>query len=258
MRILAVTNQKGGVGKTTTALSVGACLAAKKQKVLLIDFDGSCNLTLACGGVSQGVCTAYEMMTQKCTAEDAIQSLPAGYDLIGASDNLPGAEGTIADPVSRIVRLKNCLEPIKEKYDWIIIDTPPNLGFLTANALVAATDVLIPSEADFLSAKGVVDLVNGTIRSIKSNINPYLRVLGIVLTKFVSNTNNSKAMTMTISEMASRFNIKVFKSCIRNNVAVKDAQARMKDLLNYSKTSNAAMDYMELTKEILKEAKKNG
>lgn len=258
MRIVAVTNQKGGVGKTTTALSVGACLAGKKQKVLLIDFDGSCNLTLACGGESEGVCTAYEMMTLECTAEDAIQSMPGGYDLIGANANLPGAEGTIADPVSRIVRLKNCLEPIKDKYDWIIIDTPPNLGFLTANALVAATDVLIPSEADFLSAKGVVDLVNGTIRSIKSNINPNLHVLGIVLTKYVSNTNNSKAMTMAISEMASQFNIKVFDTTIRNNVAVKDAQARKLDLLHYSKSAYAALDYNFLTCEIMKEVKKNG
>lgn len=258
MHILAVINQKGGVGKTTTALSVGACLAAKKKKVLLIDFDGSGNLTISCNGESSGVCTAYEMMARECSVEDAIQKLPGGYDLIAANQDLPGAEGKIADQVSRIVRLKQVLEDIKDKYDWIIIDTPPNLGFLTVNALVAATDVLIPSEPDFLSAKGVLDLVNETIRSIRGSINPGLRILGIVLTRFSGNTNNSRAMSDAIKKMADGFGIKVFNTCIRNNVAVKNSQSSQTDLIKFSPSANAAKDYLALTDEIIKEARKHG
>ena len=258
MNILAVINQKGGVGKTTTALSVGACLAKKRKKVLLIDFDGSGNLTLACNGESKGVCTSYEMMARECTAEDAVQEMPGGYHLIAANSDLPGAEGKIADPVSRIVRLKQCLEDIKEKYDWIIIDTPPNLGFLTVNALVAATDVLIPSEPDFLSAKGILDLVDETIRSIKGNINPQLRILGIVFTRYTGNTNNSKAMSLAIKQIAEQYSIKVFKTVIRNNVAVKNSQSAQMDLLKFNTNANATKDYIALTDEILKEVRKNG
>lgn len=258
MNILTVINQKGGVGKTTTVLSIGACLVAKKKKVLLIDFDGSGNLTIACNGESIGVCTSYEMLARECTAEEAIQEMPGGYDLIAANSNLPGAESKFVDPVSKIVRLKQCLESIKDRYDWIIIDTPPNLGFLTANALVAATDVLIPSEPDFLAAKGILGLVNETIYSIKGNINPNLRILGIVFTRYTSNTNNSKAMSLTIKQIADMYGIKVFKTFIRNNVAVKNSQSAQVDLIKFNASANAAVDYMALTDEIIKEAKKNG
>ncbi len=258
MNILAVINQKGGVGKTTTVLSLGACLVKKKKKVLLIDFDGSGNLTFLCKGESIGVCTAYEMLTRECTAEEAVQEMPGGYDLIAANSNLPGAESKIADPVSRIIRLKQCLASIKDRYDWIIIDTPPNLGFLTANALVAATDVLIPSEPDILSGKGILALVDETIRSIKESVNPTLRILGIVFTRFTANTNNAKAMSMAIQDFGNMYHIKIFNTCIRNNVKVKDSQSAQIDLIKFNPSANAAKDYMALTAEILKEAKKNG
>ena len=258
MYILSVINQKGGVGKTTTALSVGACLAKKKKKVLLVDFDGSGNLTLACKGESTGICTANEMMSRKCTAEDAIQEMPGGYHLIAANSSLPAAEGTISNQMSRIVRLKECLEPIKNNYDWIIIDTPPNLGFLTINALIASTHVLIPSEPDFLSAKGILDLVDETIREVKDNMNHDLRILGIVFTKYTANTNNAKAMSVTIKQIAEQYKIKVFKTVIRNNVAVKNSQSAQEDLLAFNSSANATKDYISLTDEILKEVKKNG
>lgn len=258
MRIIAVINQKGGVGKTTTVLSIGACLAAKRKKVLLVDFDSSGNLTLACKGESKDICTSYEMLMKSCTAEDAIQNLPSGYDLIAANSNLAGAEGQITDPLGKMYRLKECLDEVKNEYDWILIDTPPNLGFLTVNALVAATDVLIPSEPDFLSASGILDLVDSTIRTIRNYANPTLNVLGIVFTRYISNTNNSKAMSAAIKGMADKYGIKIFKTFIRNNVAVKNSQSEQIDIFKFNANAHAAKDYSALVDEILKEVKKNG
>ena len=257
MTIMSVINQKGGVGKTTTVLSIGARLAAKKKKVLLIDFDSSGNLTLACKGEGRGVCTAYEMMMKTCTAEDAVQNMPGGYDLIAANTDLAGAEGQITDAVGKIYRLRECLSEIKDKYDWIIIDTPPNLGYLTVNALIASTDVLIPSEPDFLSASGILDLVDSTIRSIKNYANSNLRILGIVFTKYTANTNNSKAMSVAIKSIAENYGIKIFKTVIRNNVAVKNSQSEQRDIFQFNAYANAAKDYAALVDEIMREVKKN-
>lgn len=253
MKIVSVINQKGGVGKTTTVLSVGACLAKKNYKVLLIDFDSSGNLTLACNGESKGICTSYEMMMHICSAEDAIQNLPAGYDLIASNADLAGVEGQITDLAGKIYRLKECIEDLEGKYDWILIDTPPNLGFLTVNALVASTDVLIPSEPDFLSASGILELVDHTIRSIQRHSNSGIKVMGIVLTRYIKNTNNSKAMSAAIKGLADSYGIHLFDTVIRHNVAIKNSQSEQKDIFQFDSGANAAKDYQALVEEILKE-----
>jgi len=230
----------------------------KNYKVLLIDFDSSGNLTLACHGESRGICTTYEMMMRTCSAEDAIQNLPCGYDLIASNSDLAGVEGQITDLAGKIYRLKECMEELEGKYDWVLIDTPPNLGYLTVNALVASTHVLIPSEPDFLSASGILELVDNTIRSIQKHSNAGIKVMGIVLTRYMAHTNNSKAMTAAIKGLADGYGIKLFDTVIRHNVAVKNSQSEQKDIFQYNSSANAAKDYIALVDEILKEEAGNG
>lgn len=251
IKTIAIINQKGGVGKSTTALCVGAGLSLKGYKVLYIDLDAQGNLTYTLGADPKGL-TALDILTKEATAEQTIQRTAQG-DVISASPSLAGAD-TLITAVGKEYRLKEALEPIKEKYDYIIIDTPPALSVLTINALTACTGVIIPAQADIYSLQGISQL-NNTIQTVKQYCNPSLEVMGIVLTRYSSRAILSREVAEMIEQTAENLNTRLYKATVRENIAVKEAQASQQNIFEYAPKSNAAADYLALVDEIIDRSK---
>lgn len=247
-RIMAIINQKGGVGKSTSALSIGVGLKIKKKRVLFIDIDAQGNLSDTMR--ADGKISSLDIMLGNSDIMDAIQQMPNG-DIIPASPELSKAD-LVMTSTGREYRLKKALEPVKKDYDYIIIDTPPALGGLTVNALTAATEVLIPTQADFYSLGGITQLKE-TIETVREYCNPNLNVMGILVTRYSSRTVISRDLIDVIQNMAEQLGTKLYKTMIRDSVAIRESQAERKDIFSYAPKSNAALDYAALVKEILKE-----
>lgn len=245
--VIAIINQKGGVGKSTTAHALGAGLSLKGFNVLYIDLDAQGNLTYTLGATASGL-NSLDLLSKAATAAEAIQNTGQG-DIIAASPALAGAD-TVITAVGKEYRLKEAIEPLKEKYDYIIIDTPPALGILTINALTACTGAVIPAQADIYSLQGISQL-HSTIQTVKQYCNPSLKVKGIVLTRYSSRAILSREVAEMIEETAKRLDTKLYNTSIRENIAVKEAQARQQDIFTYSPKSNAAEDYKALVDEII-------
>lgn len=245
IKTIAVINQKGGVGKSTTAAALGAGLTLKGFKVLYIDLDAQGNLTYTLGADPKGL-TALDVLTKEATAAAAVQHTAQG-DVIAASPSLAGAD-TVITSVGKEYRLKEALEPIKEKYDYIIIDTPPALSVLTINALTACTGVIIPAQADIYSLQGIEKLADA-INTVRTYCNPNLKIEGILLTRYNARSVLSREIAELSEQMAEKLNTKVFKTAIRENVSIKEAQISRQDIFSYAPKSNAALDYKEVVEE---------
>lgn len=252
MDIITIANQKGGVGKSTTAASLGAGLKMLGNTVLFIDLDPQVNLTTALGADINNL-TVYDVLKTK-DINEAIQTVEdkdiiAGDRMLSNADiefNLPGRE----------YKLQKALKNLKKQYDYIIIDTPPALGMLTINALTASHHVIIPAEADISSLQGVAQLKD-TIDAVKEFCNPNLKISGILLTRF-SKTILSRDLAETFSGVAETMGTRVFKTPIRECIAIKEAKTQQEDIFSYAPKSNAAIDYLELTKDFLEGVKGNG
>ena len=247
MKILAVINQKGGVGKSTTAAAIAAGLLLKGYKVLAVDLDAQSNLTYNYAADNKRA-TALGLLTGEVTATDAIQHTKSG-DIIAASKALAGADAFIAD-TGKEYRLKEALEDVKPLYDYIIIDTPPALGILTINALTACHSVIIPAQADIYSLQGIEQLY-GTIEAVKHFANKKLTIEGILLTRYAGRSVISKDMRDNLEELSRAIGTKVFKTPIRECVAIREAQAMHTDIYTYSRKSNASKDYEAFLDEFL-------
>ncbi len=250
--IVAIANQKGGVGKSTTAQAVGSILHSKGDKVLFVDLDPQGNLTYSLKGQNTGKSIA-EVLQEKNTALEAIQSTEGG-DLIAHSPTLSGADLTLTQ-TGKEYRLREALEPIKGLYNWIIIDTPPSLGILTVNALTAATRAIITAQADIYSLQGIGQL-HSTITAVKQYTNTELVVAGILLTRYNRRTILSRDITSTMRSIAAQIETKLFTTKIRENIAIKEAQARQQSICTYAPKSNGCVDYRAFTKELIKELTK--
>jgi chromosome partitioning protein len=252
MNIYAVANQKGGVSKTTTVQCIGAGLARAGFKVLLIDLDPQSNLTSICHAVSDAqdktTVTMLEILAKENSINDGIQNLEL-YDIIPSSMFLASIDSRITDQMARPYRLQNALKELKGVYDYVLIDTPPALGTLTNNALVAANHVIIPAQAEILSLQGVSQLYE-TIESVKEHANPNLKVSGIVLTRFQGRANLTKELVILFDAAAKQLKTVVFNSRIREAIAIKEAQAAHTDIFKHDSKSNASIDYAQLIKEI--------
>lgn len=244
---IAVINQKGGVGKSTTSNAIGAGLFQRGYKVLFIDLDAQGNLSYSMKCENKPL-SSLEVLTGTATAREATLTTPQG-DIIPASPALASADTIITD-TGREYRLKEALEPLKEVYDYIIIDTPPALGTLTINALTACDSVIIPAQADIYSLQGIGQL-NQTIQTVKRYCNSDLTIKGIVITRYSPRAVLTRDMTDLLEDTAKQLNTKVFTSRIRECIALKEAQARQQDIFTYSPSSNAAKDYEGLLTEIL-------
>lgn len=245
-KIIAIAQQKGGTGKTTTAHAIGAGLSKKGRKVLFVDLDGQGNLSFIFAAVIEK--TALDILTKRAKAKDVIQKTPAGH-IIPAGRELAGADNIIIQ-TGKEYRLKEALNEISKYYDYIILDTPPALGILTVNALTAAHEVVIPAQADVFSLQATTQIAE-TVQTIRRYCNPELKIKGILVTRYNSRQILSRETVDMLSETAAKYGTKVFDIKIRETVTIREAQISQKDIYSYAAGSNAAEDYKKLIKEIL-------
>ena len=245
--VIAVINQKGGVAKSTTAQAIGQGLNyLHKQKVLLIDLDAQGNLSYSMGA-KQGL-TIYDVILGEVDIKEAIQHTPVG-DIIPASPKLSGIDLALVE-TGKEYKLKEALATILKDYDYIILDTPPALGILTVNALTCSTGVIIPAQADFYSLQGIGQL-SSTLKAVKNYCNKDLLIKGIVLTRYNKRAVLSRDVAELLENTAKQLETKLYKTPIRECIAVKEAQATKETLFSYAPKSNATTDYKNLIKEVL-------
>ena len=252
-RIIAICNQKGGVGKTTTAVNLSAALSMAERRTLLIDADPQANATQGVGVTVSDEPTLYEALLEE---DPWTTELAASYihktqlpflDLVPATHNLAGAEIELVNMVSRETRLRSFLSLIAQRYDFILIDTPPSLGLLTLNVLVGAKSVLIPIQCEYYALQGLAELLN-TIRLTQQSFNPDLQIEGALLTMHQSSTVLSKQV---VEEVRTSFNEKVFQSVIPRTIKLAEAPSFGKPILLYDIATPGAVAYMKLAQEVM-------
>ena len=248
--IVAVANQKGGVGKTTTAQALAAGLAERKYRVLGIDLDPQGNFSTACGAENYNVLTAYEVMKRGVDIREAIQHMKGGYDVVPANIMLAGAEQELSQ-TGKEHRLKEAVSVVAGNYDFVVIDTPPSLGVLTVNAFTCATDILIPTTAGIFATAGISQL-NETVGSVQRYCNPGVKIRGILFTRFNPRANISRQIKELTEQLSEYISAPIYQTYIRAGVVVEEAQANKADIFDYAGKSTVAEDYRAFIKEFLK------
>ncbi|HJW24847.1 MAG TPA: AAA family ATPase [Rhodocyclaceae bacterium] len=252
MKVLAITNQKGGVGKTTTAVNLAACLAAQGQRVLLIDLDPQGNATTGCGITKkEALPTVYQLLLGMASLNQACLKTDFSFDVLPANRELAGAEVELIDIPHREYRLKNCLEAGRDTYDFVLIDCPPALNMLTVNGLVASDAVVIPMQCEYYALEGLSDLVE-TLRKVRAHLNPRLEIEGLLRTMY----NPQSTLTQQVSgELESHFGPKVYRTIVPRNVRLAEAPSYGKPVIAFDKSSKGAQAYSSLAQEILERTK---
>lgn len=267
-RIIAFTNQKGGVGKTATVFNLAICLQKLKKRVLIVDMDPQYNLSFSIGveypedkftginiedplswdsqDVDADTLSTYDLIIDEIPADKVIQSVN-GVDIIASHPELAVGEIELVSITARETQLRTALEPILDRYDYILLDCPPNLGYLTINAITAATDVIIPVQTEMYALLGLRQLLK-TISKTTRKLNPSLNLMGLLATM----TTNTTISQDAIEFMRSRFKTKMFKTTIRRNIAIAKSPAEKQSVVDFDKRSHGAEDYLQLAKEIVR------
>lgn len=254
-KIIAITNQKGGVGKTSTTEGLGTCLKSQGYRVLCIDMDPQGNLSFSVDAETEEFPTIYDVIRGTTKPLHAVQRTPS-FDIIAANILLSGVELEFTQKDREFI-LKKALVPAQKRYDYILIDTPPALSVLTVNSFTAADTIIIPMLADIFSLQGIAELQE-TITRVKNRYNNSLYVQGIVLNKFNSRSILTKEILATAQLVAEALNTKIFNKRIRTGCAMAEAQAKQVPLLEYAPKSNIVKDYMMFANEVLKGDEESG
>lgn len=248
-KIIAIANQKGGVGKTTTSVNLGAGLAQVGKKVLLVDIDAQGNATTGVGiEKSELDQCIYNVLVEDADVQGVIQKTTTeNLDVLPATIQLAGAEIELVPTISREVRLQRALQPVRDEYDYIIIDCPPSLGLLTINALTAADSVIIPVQCEYYALEGLSQLLN-TVRLVQKHLNKNLAIQGVLLTMLDARTNLG---IQVIDEVKKYFRDKVYRSIIPRNVRLSEAPSHGKPIMQYDAKSRGAEVYIDLAEEVI-------
>jgi len=248
-RVLAITNQKGGVGKTTTSINLAATLAKTRRRVMLIDIDPQGNATMGSGINKENVAgSTYGVLLGEHTIEAARVTTEAGYDVVPANGSLSGAEVELVEIEGREHRLRNALDAVRDQYDFILIDCPPALNLLTVNALVAAQSVMIPMQCEYYALEGLTALLN-TIRKIRETLNPQLQIEGLLRTMYDPRNNLDNEVS---AQLQQHFGDKLYRTIIPRNVRLAEAPSYGKPVVVYDLQSKGAQAYLALAGEMLK------
>ena len=247
--VLAIVNQKGGVGKTTTSINLGSYLAEAGKPTVVIDLDPQANASAGVGvRAPEGAPTVYEVLLERCSAAEALQATTQeNFNLIPATPDLVGAAIELMDQPYREYRLRRALKPLHENFDFILIDCPPSLGMLTVNALAAADRLLIPVQCEFYALEGLNQLLQ-TVEMVRQHLNPQLQVLGAVLTMFDRRTSLSRKV---VRDVRRTFPGHVFDSVIPRNTEIAEAPETGQTILEYASHSRGAKAYEYLSEELL-------
>jgi chromosome partitioning protein len=247
--IISVANQKGGVGKTTTAINLSAALARKGIRTLLVDMDPQANATISFIRPEPGSRNIYDALVPGgCRIRDIIQHTRTEHlDIAPSAIALAKLENALAGELEAHFCLKDALQPLVGEYQYIVIDTPPTLGILTVNCMVASTHVLVPIQSSYFALEGTDDLVE-TIDKVKKRVNPSLQILGVLLTIYDGRTILSRDIHQQINKT---FGAKLFKTIIHKNVRLEEAPAYKEDIFSFAPSSRGALEYYQLTEEVL-------
>lgn len=247
-KVIAIANQKGGVGKTTTAINLSASMAAMSQRILLLDLDPQGNATMGCGiDKNELVHTSNDVLLRDCSAKQALLHTTMGFDLIPGNGDLTVAEVNLVEQEQRETFLYKALQPLQSKYDFIFIDCPPALNMLTINSLVAADSVLVPMQCEYYALEGLAALLN-SVEQIHSSVNPRLQIEGILRTMYDS---RNRLCSEVSKQLIEHFGHKVYRTVVPRNVRLAEAPSHGLSAMHYDKSSAGAAAYMVLASEVM-------